>query len=536
MARTSSTRYDFTAALVAKSALHVGSGFGNEVTDMALATDGQGRLYIPGTSWAGVLRKCCAHVCQRLADLATPVDDLVNDLWGYQERDSGQAARIVVQDTELPEDAAVEIRDHVGIDRRWGVAAETIKFDRAVISAGTQLVLRLHVECSDSRQAETVEYFLQSLAAAFQQSHIRIGAAKSRGLGEVTLADAPAASVSIVRHELGTRAGILGLARLLHSKAPSAASKQVVIDTAHAVAADQSIQCSIVWSPRGALMVKASADGLDVDSVPLVDATRRLLIPGSSIKGAFRNQAERIIRTIRKVPINHEEDPKQRFLSYLQSPDLELVHYLFGARSGQATPGATAAVWFSDCQSVDAIPPELWARINGTQGGNDARDERAIRQVLDDSTNQATSMQPKRWRIAQHVAIDRWLGGAATGLLFNVLEPRAVEWEPIRFNVNLDVLPDDDQLVSASLTLLILVLRDFELGKIPIGFGTNRGMGDIETAGAEIQVSGVADDHPLAHFKQVESFALNKLPRELQQPMKQHWQSYWSGAAAVEAT
>ncbi len=52
-------RYTLRAALVCETALHVGSGGANDVlatSDMPVARDGNGRPYIPGSSFRGALR------------------------------------------------------------------------------------------------------------------------------------------------------------------------------------------------------------------------------------------------------------------------------------------------------------------------------------------------------------------------------------------------------------------------------------------------------------------------------------------------
>jgi hypothetical protein len=57
-----------------------------------------------------------------------------------------------------------------------------------------------------------------------------------------------------------------------------------------------------------------------------------------------------------------------------------------------------------------------------------------------------------------------------------VLEPYAATWEPIQLHVDHDRL---GSLANPALALLGLVLRDLGAGRIPLGYGTNRGMGDI---------------------------------------------------------
>jgi hypothetical protein len=107
---------------------------------------------------------------------------------------------------------------------------------------------------------------------------------------------------------------------------------------------------------------------------------------------------------------------------------------------------------------------------------------------------------------ADHVAIDRWTGGAADGRLYSVLEPHAVRWNPITIAVDLTRLgdaarsefftdgadesgapdPPHDVTADAGLALLLLVLRDLAEGWIPLGHGAYRGLGWIEVQGVHV--------------------------------------------------
>lgn len=57
-------------------------------------------------------------------------------------------------------------------------------------------------------------------------------------------------------------------------------------------------------------MVKAEGEGIAVDILPLIsgfDGGITFVLPGSSIKGALRTQAERIIRTVLQKETHRDE-------------------------------------------------------------------------------------------------------------------------------------------------------------------------------------------------------------------------------------
>ena len=124
-------REDYTLTMVATTALHLGAPTGDRVSDLPLATDGQGRLLVPGTSWAGVLRAMARRHCP----------DDVDAIFGSARRegddqDDGHASRLAVADTVLAV-GHIELRTGVGIDRRRAAAAERLLYDRLVLPAGT---------------------------------------------------------------------------------------------------------------------------------------------------------------------------------------------------------------------------------------------------------------------------------------------------------------------------------------------------------------------------------------------------------------
>jgi CRISPR/Cas system CSM-associated protein Csm3 (group 7 of RAMP superfamily) len=445
-------------------------------TDLPLTRDGQGRLYVPGTGLAGVFREWCR------AAFGKPHWDR---LWGFQDpaagpgdRAAGQASLIIVDDG-LVSTPAVLVRDGVGLDREWGSAAPHVKYDRAILPPGAAITLEMTAELPDDESAVDLRAMVGHLLVALEAGEIRIGAGSTRGLGRVKLASPD------VREQTFDRAGLLALVRegprtAGQGRTPSELAESTTRDPARAPV----IRIEVHWAPDGPLMVKAAAGGIGVDTLPSVEPLPdglALVLPGSSVKGAFRTQAERIVRTVLPLPRDWEGRPStERFLRQL---DVPLVDWLFGSRARRArreeaqpdsrpgTPDAVGgilpgrgALRVEDCYATARLQPEQWSRIAA------GADERQVRRALDDAGL-------PEWDPAQHVAIDRWTGGAARGRLFGVLEPHGVAWAPLKLDVALDRLPRALQL--AALALLLLVLDDLAAGRLPLGYGTNRGFGAV---------------------------------------------------------
>jgi len=537
--------------LKAVSPIHVG-GTGFDVdTDLPLARDGQGRYYIPGTSLAGALRDWfrVAHwiksgiTCVQATGGQEP--ERVRQRWGFVEErtDAGIASRVIIEDALVDGDPEAEIRDGVGIDRVYGSAAPHVKFDRAILPAGTTFDFKMHIETEDPADEVDVLQELSAFLDVFREEGIRLGAAVTRGLGRVALSD-----FTVEKRCFSTRQGIL---QVLAGK-----PEKVGISTEQVgnLPLPPRLRITIHWKPVGPVMVKAGQEGLGVDMLPLAtgrDSDVALVIPGSSIKGALRSHAERIMRTLLNISspgdqakrganagpqasdggaatasqTASEPGARRRFLLQL---DVPLVRDIFGYarrpkrssqdKSGGSEPSNRGVLSVSDCHACDRIKDKTWRALLG------APSEQEVLKALNRSGTRI------RWDVAFHVAVDRWTGGAAQGMLYTVLEPHAAQWEAIRLELDLFRLPDHLHLPAVA--LLLLLLRDMSEGWIPLGFGTNRGLGAIEVTGIQFALDPPSNGMPVSPLHDVrwngsfDSQASQSLPLEFLEQVRRAWRAY----------
>ncbi len=512
MARILRSRIDVEGTLVALDALHPGSGVTDYRSDLSIAQDGEGNLYAAGTSLTGALRAWCER--------RFPAE-LVETVFGFQNKDKGHASFLFVEDGVLEDsngtplqDNHPEIREHVGLDDQYGTAAAGIKFNRAVVPAGTKIKFHLLLQIPQTFSATTsgkvspdhARAMLAHLLTAMQsEDGIRIGAGKSRGLGRVQLTECSVCERSY---------GISGLSSRLGraSKSQTGSNDAGLSATIEQWAAQHTrthiprIRIEIHWTPQLPTMSKSSIDGLLVDTVPLLGATNdgtAPLIAGSSLKGIFRSRAELILRTIRK---RYQPDWAQRGEGYRQDKrfrqqlgeNLPLIASLFGRKGSRGTSdeNALAALSVMDCFSKGIQSPLRWAQLFEGVTGNAAA-ESVDRGESDHQLAMKAVQQAKLnvgrpgWKVAFHNAINRWTGGTVDNKLFQVLEPHSEVWHPFVLELDLDRIGktysndgatdngNAEMLRKQSLVLLLLVLRDLTKQRIPIGFGGNRGLGEI---------------------------------------------------------
>jgi CRISPR/Cas system CSM-associated protein Csm3 (group 7 of RAMP superfamily) len=521
MPRKIRKRFVMRGTLEALTPVHVG-GLEQDFTDLSVAVDGSGRFYVPGTSLAGVFRSWLEQA-----------GFTVRDWWGYQEDDKGEASRFVVDDAEiaLPSGGTIEVRDGVGIDRKSGAAAYGKKYDMAVIPRGARIPLRVSVDVPESELENDCEGMLGALVAALNGGLIRLGACRTRGMGKVKLNE-----YTVQAFELNTREGML--AYLFECES----SHELEVPQAKTGFA----KITVKWSPAGPMMVKAGYDGVAVDMLPLTGAVSDqrlgLVLPGSSIKGALRSHAERIMRTLLGQTCVAKDD-------LLDQVKVPIVDILFGAaresekRRGSDSPDAgdsakatvserffgvkpgAGCLLFSDCYSETSLNASRWENL--VQAG----DQNAVNNAID-----SLGCGPAEFQQAYHVAVDRWTNAVKEGALYTVLEPHGVKWQPIEMVLSLWRVRNCKKAQKAVQALLLLTLRDLSRGVIPLGFGVNRGMGDVNVDSIEVSGEGLncrieggeiepKDGFDIKGLSQSWSTLIDKLSRSLPGEGEAGWQS-----------
>ena len=395
MSRTIVGKVQVRGDLVARTPISVGGLGAGEHVDLDVAVDGSGRFYIPGTSLAGPMR----------AWLEKNVEStkLVKELFGFIEQtgDGGQASLLFVEDSFIEDSPARgAIRE-----RRHGIAL----------------------------REDT-------------------GTCKTRGMGALRLED-----LRVDYYDFAKDTGALD--RWLTSGSSSEARESRGLDQELEALKDfgtpkrkerRLFEILIHWRALSPVMVKAGRDGVETDMLPLmsgVGGTGKIapVIPGSSVKGALRAQAHRILHTL--------FDQKGEKIS--DKPEyLGLLDTLFGSTEWAGRLSVDDIYYKPEAP----VSPKAW---------------------LEEDVNALDAVTERH----QHVAIDRFTGGASEGALYSARPVKRDEgeedsgWEPIRLALDLSDFPESEG--RAALALLKLLIRDLRDGYVSIGFGSRRGMGEI---------------------------------------------------------
>ena len=438
--------------LVAQSPISVGGAGTGEHVDLELAEDGTGQCYIPGTSLAGPMR---AWIEKRWGK------ELANDIFGYinQKTDGGMASPLFISDGPIKSESIIE---NIGRERRHGISIqdatgttrEGFFYTRALLPRGTCLPLNMEL---DILEGESYPHghpagALARLLTALQNGEIRFGACKTRGMGTVALQELKVDYYDFAKPE--------ALAQWLGEE-PSSSRGLEALSGFSVPAPKETKTCAVTvkWTAKSPLMVKAGRDGVEADMLPLMSGVRRGLdtkkkvapvIPGSSIKGVLRSQARKILNTL----FDPDYDPK--YDGEKQNEERwEILSSLFGSK--EAAGHLSVSDVYYDANNP--IPLGKW---------------------LDEDTDAMNTVTEKR----QHVAIDRFTGGASDSALYSARPVKRDEenesgWEPIHLTLDESNALSEEN-VKKEQALIKLLLRDMKDGYITIGFGSRRGLGEIE--------------------------------------------------------
>lgn len=205
-------------------------------------------------------------------------------------------------------------------------------------------------------------------------------------------------------------------------------------------------QCTIHLSliPKGPILIKSGRQGADPTKADMEfvetyrNGEKTIYLPGSSLKGAIRAHAERIVRTVGSDRPNQE------------------------------------SIWANDSTSREKNANK---HVDTSSGGRTYQTSSFTEQMFGNTSlasririEDAYSTVPLIIEERNGVAIDRVLGSASNSALFNYQVCTSGKFETRLHLKNFSL---------AQLGLLGLVLRDLNDGWFAIGFGKSRGLGNV---------------------------------------------------------
>ncbi len=497
-----------TGTLKARTAVHVGSGEGNELADSLLRRDTEGNVLIPGTAIAGALRSlltrlaprlgggvcvamlpedekkarekqgCDCRVCRLFGDVE-PSDE------GEGEESQSAASRLLVFNAELVADgeAATLVRDGVGIERATGAAARATgaKFDLETLPAGAEFALRLELRGDDPGERVEDERLLAVALAEWQEGRAHLGGDVARGLGAFELEE-----VTYKERDLDDAEGLMAF---LRSDEPwehatkrqdwlqerlDGATQEIVpeerlpADVAELPVTSDWAEWTFTLQAEGPFLTNdAMASGLSgFDHAPLLQAVgdwTKPVLPGSSLRGVLRSHAERIARTLVTHRALEQDDTERYFLDRCPACDPLKV----GAGDAALESCDSLLRHQKQVSENKEVPPDdlcLACRLFGST-------RRGSRLIVEDAPYADADGDNPTYKMLDFLAVDRFTGGGAEGLKFDAL----ALWRPA-FQARIFLENPEPW----ELGWLTLALRDLAEGWLRVGFGAAKGFGQVK--------------------------------------------------------
>lgn len=413
-----------------------------------------GRPYLPATSVRGALRRWFEHhgfdpkcVARAFGEAGEP-----GGLLRFHDSFLRHDAVPTVAPSFWRPERGTGVVAHVSLDRRSRTASDQRLFHLEVVPAEQ----RFDLEITVFEDLAAVALVLHGLETLEKDHGARLGAGTADGWGRVAW---HCDGIFYLGHgQIGSWLAKGANEMVEEAFVPLDLDQQAALEAAKAVlqpaypSARGRLDLRLAIEVEGPFLVqdtdptRAGRGAETPNRVPRRDHEERTILPATSLRGALRNQAERILRTIGGL----------------------------GAACGPGSPR-------SPCSPVGSLD-QISSLCPACQTFGAAGWRTPVR-LTDFRASVATP--DSALRAQEHVAIDRFTGGAADERKFRVCHAAAPRLEG-SFAIDLDALCRAG--VGAwSLALLALVLRDLDEGDVALGGGAARGYGRV--AGVEVSVA-----------------------------------------------
>jgi CRISPR/Cas system CSM-associated protein Csm3 (group 7 of RAMP superfamily) len=439
----------------------LGNGDSDGLLDMPLSRDAaEGGPLLTGTSIAGALRNYLrlrkqGYRPKEDGDKAShdPTERLFG---GRRSSDEGEQSPLIVDDARaVPHAIVSEIRDNVRIEPQTRTAQDGKKFDLELLPAGTTFDLRFELLIAKDDERKEL---LQALALAltgFEQKEISLGMRKRRGFGRCVVEGWQVQTYNLVDREgllawlaadLGDEEGKWNLQPTSTGAGPAAAAlgvaqpdtdarQRFIIKARFELASPLLIRSEEPIIPDNSGREREYPDTTHLRSRRNGNGQSPVL-PGTSLAGALRARARRILNTLTEM---------QQETTMVQ----KMLDSVFGS-------------------DMDLRPKQKYAS----------------RLVVHESTIEARN---EDWLVQQRVGIDRFTGGAYDTALFSEAPLTSGE---VELEMVLQGRPAGEGVTwdyQAEVGVLLLLLKDLWTGDLPLGGTSSIGRGRLRGISATLQ-------------------------------------------------
>ncbi|QSZ28049.1 hypothetical protein ACETAC_04110 [Aceticella autotrophica] len=297
----------------------IGTGKG-DIIDIEIIKDENGNPYIPATSFVGALRH---HVSKNFKE-----EDVWDYLWGSKNPNNTKAVQshFIVSDAKVKDNKEtknednknerfIAVRDGVAIDEKTGTAKEKAKYDYEIVNKDLEFEFKAEIKIRKSFKNKTNDILkiLKTIITELEAGNVQFGAFTTKGFGRFKLKnlqilkfDFPNDGINYLKFLQNEN---MAKDKLDFSKIELDLSKMDILskkDNADCIiTADFSIKSSLIIGSY-------TTDPKDPDKVHIKYNDKNVLT-GTSLKGAIRSRAFKIVNTLCKNNQEENDDLKKLF-------------------------------------------------------------------------------------------------------------------------------------------------------------------------------------------------------------------------------
>ncbi|MBI4650849.1 hypothetical protein HY745_06110 [Candidatus Desantisbacteria bacterium] len=484
--------YYFKGNIQIQSPLHIGSGESGDFIDNLIMRDSNDNPYIPGTSICGIMA-IIAKKRLMLDDIAfekAEFNPIFRSLFGSAgKKGEGEESRLIVLDAILVPDKNVKIfiQDRNSIDRERGSSLEKYLFHDEVVSSNA--CFEFSCEFREKVEFENLNLLIDVLEI-MGSGLASIGGKTGTGHGNFKLT-----ILECFYFERTNPDDILNFALEKTNALPRV--EKITSLKKHNISLNKNIskikftpeviKIKGIIRPLDPILVKTGfptdivnrkntitineLKDLPIDDKPVsVDSAfccypdNIPYIPGSSIRGCFRSHAEKIIRTLIYNINKNDQNAKNSVW------DVKTL----GIKAKELKDKDYNEIYDEAC-----IISKLFGF--GAMGG---------RISFSDAEPENKEKFKGHLKLIDHVAIDRFTGGAAQKKKFNS-RPFFPNYPEQDSSGDMKFLIRLEDFEEWHLGLVALLLKDLYNGQILIGYGKNKGFGRVKLLKGNITIEGL---------------------------------------------
>ncbi|RKX53363.1 MAG: hypothetical protein DRP50_05995, partial [Thermotoga sp.] len=260
----------------------IGKGKG-DYRDIEILKDEKGVPYIPASSFVGALKH---HIEENYRK---------NSSWGYFWGNENTQSHFIESDLRLKNHKpSISFRDGVAIDNKRGIAREKAKFNYELVEEECPFELNAEIKVMGDQNKDEILKILKTCIEELKDGNIFIGAMTSKGFGRFKLEDEEIFAFDFPKDG---RAYLLAVdsnfEKLGESKKyPFPSVEGLELRT------KKDFTIDAIFSLKSSLIISSYATNPEEPDKVHIKSDGKNAIPGTSLKGAIRSRAEKIINTL----------------------------------------------------------------------------------------------------------------------------------------------------------------------------------------------------------------------------------------------